>query len=346
MLTDIVNQTATAESPFEESAFSFIQHWSRGAEVFIQETSGSTGKPKSILITREQMAASARLTQKALQLKAAETALVCLDTAYIAGKMMIVRAFENDMQIVIVEPSLNPFKNSVNDIIVDFAAFVPAQLSAILNSEEKHRLNEIKNIIVGGAALPESLINMISAIDARVFATYGMTETISHIALRPINGANRSEYFTVLPGIRVNTDDRGCLQAEVPFLNGQIITNDIVEMKSATEFRWIGRYDNVINSGGIKIIPEVLEGEIRKAFDAMQIQNRFLVSSLPDVTLGSKVVLIIEGNLPITVDRLHSSLKEILPLYHAPKQIFVNTTFEMTKNGKVNRKETIKKIGI
>lgn len=346
MLNHILDGSAVPGSPFEASSFAFIRQWCDGTENFTQQTSGSTGIPKFISIARAQMIASASLTQQALQLKAGDTALVCLDPDYIAGKMMFVRSFVTDMKIVAVNPSSNPFQHHLNNSHIDFAAFVPAQLLEILQSVQRARLNELKNIIVGGAALHDNTIGMLSAVSARVFATYGMTETVSHIALQPVNGPAPSEYFKILPGIEINADERGCLQISAPYLNEKITTNDIVEIKSATEFKWIGRSDHVINSGGIKIIPEKVESEIRKVFSDLQIQNRFLVSSVADPVLGNKLILIVEGNLPATVDHVRSYLKQVLPSYHIPKQFFVDIEFVMTENGKINREETRKKIGI
>ena len=345
-VVDILNKTAKARSPYEVSSFSFIQGWHSNADDFTQRTSGSTGKPKNISISRQQMIASAAMTQDALQLQAGETALLCLDAGYIAGKMMIVRAFTTDMKLVMVDPSSNPLKDIEARERIDFMALVPAQLLEIIQSNEKHRLNEIKNIIVGGAALNESIIDKISNISARVFATYGMTETVSHIALQPVNGPAASEYFEVLPGITIDTDDRGCLKIDVPFLPQKIETNDIVHVKNPKSFKWIGRADNVINSGGIKISPESIEAEIQRLFNALQIRNRFFVSSQPDSVLGNKLILIIEGNLPTTIERVRASLKEILPPYQIPKQIVVDAIFTMTENGKVNRQETTANIEI
>jgi O-succinylbenzoic acid--CoA ligase len=170
-----------------------------------------------------------------------------------------------------------------------------------------------------------------------------MTETVSHIALQPVNGPEASEYFKVLPGIRIEIDERGCLKINVPFLKEEITTTDIVEIKSATEFKWLGRSDSVINSAGVKIIPEKLEAQIANVFINLDLANRFVISSIPDPVLGNKLVLLIEGNLPISGDRLSSALQQALPRYHNPKQIIVNATLVMAENGKINRDETRKK---
>jgi O-succinylbenzoic acid--CoA ligase len=345
-IADILNGSALPETQFEGAAFSFVRKWWGEDEFFEQQTSGSTGLPKTILIARKSMVASAKLTQKALDLKAGETAFLCLDPNYIAGKMMIVLAFVTGMKLLAVEPSLNPFEKRVGQQHIDFTALVPAQLTEILKSDSQNMLNEIRNIIIGGASLNEQTIEMLSEFRTHIFATFGMTETISHIALQPINGPFESEYFKVLPGIKIHTDERGCLQIKTPFLSEEIVTNDIVEIKNPTEFKWLGRADNVINSGGVKIIPEKLEAQIQNVFNTMQIPNRYIVSSVPDPQFGNKLVLLVEGNMPIAVDHVRSALQEVLPHNHVPKQILVGAIFVMTENGKIDRLETRKKIGI
>ena len=343
-IAGILNESATSSTAFESAAFSFIRSWCGDDEYFLQHTSGSTGLPKSISISRAAMVASAKLTQHALQLKAGEAALLCLDPNYIAGKMMIVRAFVTGLKLLAVDPSLNPFAKLQPHLPIDFAALIPSQLMEILRSDSRDKLNRIKNIIVGGAALSEETRQMLTEVRAQIFATYGMTETVSHIALQALNGKSASEYFKILPGVSVWTDDRGCLQIKTPFLEDEITTNDIVEIKNADEFKWVGRFDNVINTGGVKIIPEQLESQIQNVLTAMQVSNRFVASSVPDPIFGEKLVLLIEGKLSLPVDVVMSSLEEKLPRYHVPRQIVVNANIVTTENGKVNRPETRKKI--
>ena len=342
-IAGILNGSATPSTAFESAAYLFIRNWCGDAEFFLQHTSGSTGVPKTISIARTSMVASAKLTQQALDLKEGDSALLCLDPNYIAGKMMIVRSFETGMKLIAVEPSLNPIENLSHHQTIDFTALIPAQLNEILRSKSQNKLNEIKNIIIGGAPLNEPAINMVSGFRSRIYATYGMTETVSHIALQPVNGPEASEYFKVLPGIKIDTDERGRLKINAPFLNEEIKTNDIVEIKNATEFKWLGRSDSVINSAGVKIIPEKVEAHIANVFIALQLTNRFVVSSIPDAAFGDKLVLLVEGILPISSDRLRSALQQALPRYHAPKQIIVNATLVMAENGKINRQETRKK---
>ncbi len=346
-LCDVLNKTATPLTSFEASLFSFTEKWFNDEEEFEQNTSGSTGTPKQIRLRRSQMIASAELTQKALQLKAGETALVCLDPEYIAGKMMLVRSYVTNMKIEAVDPSANPFQDIDEQLAIDFAALVPAQIHAVIHSRQSYRLNTTRNIIVGGAALNEETKGMLSDFRANVFATYGMTETVSHIALQRINGPEASDHFTVMAGITIDRDDRDCLKIRAPYLNDEVITNDIVELKDEKHFKWIGRSDNVINTGGVKIVPERLEAKIEKILALLGIEKRVLISSTPDTVLGNKLILLIEGDFPAHIRQsMDTVLKRELPRYEVPKEFHTNIPFVFTKNGKINRSETTRQIGI
>jgi O-succinylbenzoic acid--CoA ligase len=343
----ILNNTATPLSGYEASTFSFIQKWFSTADEFVQNTSGSTGSPKPIAITRQQMEASARLTQQALQLHAGDTALVCLDPEFIAGKMMLVRSFITDMKIIAVNPSQNPFREIPSDIPIDFTALVPSQVYELLQSDQADRLNSIKNMLVGGAPLSEQAHALLSAYTCRLYATYGMTETVSHIALQAINGPAASTSFALLPGIKIGTDNRGCLEIEAPFLPQKITTNDLVDILDPHHFKWLGRSDNIINTGGIKVLPEKIEGEIRVLLDGLKINNKVLITSLPDPTLGNKVIMLVEGEIPhFPVENLRQLLKEKLRAYEIPKEFYFNVNFMVTKNGKIDRFETTRQLGI
>ena len=343
----ILGDLATPQSRFEAATFLFVQKWFSSANTFEQTTSGSTGVPKSIVITRQQMIASAQLTSEALQLKAGETSFLCLDPAYIAGKMMLVRSFVVGMKIVAVNPSANPFHDLPRNVPVDLTAIVPMQLNEVIQSDQAYRLDSTKNILVGGAALnEEAMQKKLSTLSGRVYATYGMTETVSHIALQALNGPFASEYFTVLPGIKISADERGCLEINAPHLGEKILTNDLVEIKNPSHFKWLGRADNIINTGGVKVIPEKIEAEIHRLFEQHEVKNKFLISGIPDIMLGSKIIMLIDGELGgFTLESLKSHLKEILPTYEIPKEIYTNINFVFTENGKINRSETTQQIG-
>ncbi len=154
------------------------------------------------------------------------------------------------------------------------------QLNEIIQSDQAYRLDSTKNILVGGAALNQEIQKKLSKLMGRVYATYGMTETVSHIALQPLNGPLASEYFTVLPGIKISADDRGCLEINAPHFGEKIVTNDLVEIKNSSHFKWLGRVDNIINTGGKKVIPEKIEAQINRLFDQHKVKNKFLISSI------------------------------------------------------------------
>ncbi|HPM32136.1 MAG TPA: AMP-binding protein [Chryseolinea sp.] len=342
-LEEIISGKENAQSDFEKSTFAFIKKWFTGADLFYQKTSGSTGTPKEIPISRDQMRSSAMLTETALQLKEGFTALVCLDTQYIAGKMMLVRSFVTGMKIIAVNPSANPLLNLPHYQKMDFAAFVPYQIQEMLSKDSAIKLNKIQTAIIGGTVLDNGTRNILQEFDCQFYATYGMTETVSHIALQKLNGENASDFFQVLPNIEIKLDNRNCLIINSPFLNDSIYTNDVVDIKSLTSFKLIGRYDNVINSGGVKISPEKVEIQIGDILNEVGLGQSFFVAGVPDSRLGQKIVLIIESDKYAieVLEKINSMFKQRLSSYEIPKEIVFLKTFLFTTTGKVNRIKTI-----
>ncbi len=345
-ITEILSGAVNHLSDFESETFSFIRSWLQGADSFKLHTSGSTGTPKEVTRTRKQLQESAHRTIKALDLNSNDTALICLDTKYIAGKMMLVRAFESNMKIVAVEPTSNPLLKLASGTRVSFAAFVPLQLQEVLkHSDCIKKLNQMKSIIVGGSAVGTSLQHEIQKITCPVYATYGMTETVSHIALQRLNGKEASDHFTTLPGISITVDERGCLIIELPEFSEKIITNDLVDLLSTTSFRWLGRFDNVINSGGRKIYPEKIEKAVESFFQEWMVDRSFMVGGVADDRLGQKLILIIEG-FPISGQKkILPTLQQHLHPYEVPKQIFNIREFIRTDTGKIDRLKTAALIG-
>jgi o-succinylbenzoate---CoA ligase len=342
-LSDILNGRATPQSVFENNVLKFIQKWFESADEFSQHTSGSTGNPKVITISRQQMIASAKLTEKALKLNASDVALVCLDPEYIAGKMMLVRSFVTNMKIIAVTPSSSPFAGLESNDKIDFTALVPVQLNEVVDGNTSFWLNRVRKIIVGGAQVSEHLQKKLAPFSSEVFATYGMTETISHIALQHLNGPLQSDYFFTLSEIKISTDDRGCLVIQVPFLPDTVRTNDLVKIQNSSHFKWLGRADNLINSGGVKVIPEKVEREISKILATLGQKSAVMVTSIPDDRFGNKVICLIEGALDnITIENISMELRAILSPYEVPKAFFTNINFALTNNGKLNRSLTKK----
>jgi O-succinylbenzoic acid--CoA ligase len=280
---------------------------------------------------------SAGMTCRFFNIDEQSTALLCLPADYIAGKMMIVRAFVSGMNLIAVRPSANPFENLNN--IIDFAAITPYQF---LNSYQSIQETAIRKIIVGGSQVSLRLEKMMEELDAEIFETYGMTETCSHVALRKLNGKNKSGYFEILEGVEIRTDDRNCLIIKAPALNDQeLTTNDVVELVDAKHFKWLGRFDNVINSGGIKIFPEQVEKKIEPLID-----RRFFIGALSDEKLTQKVTLIIEGS-PFSPDEeanLRQNIDKELSKYEKPKEIYFRDEFELSSAGKILKNKILNSI--
>jgi o-succinylbenzoate---CoA ligase len=326
----------------EGMVISFCKAWLGGREEFVLHTSGSTGRPKEIILHRKQLIQSAMATAKAVSLKASETSLVCLDPAYIGGMMMLVRSLEVGMNIIVVKPCANPFEKLESKNKIHFAALVPYQVKAILDSPQKEFFNQLETVIIGGAPLDESTRKRLQNFSCQFYETYGMTETISHIALKKINGKNKSAYFETLPNISIRQDERACLCIAAPYLPTEIVTNDVVELRNFQEFIWLGRFDNVINSGGVKIFPESTEKKIENLFLELNLKNEFFIAGLPDDRLGQSVALLVEGSLTLDQQlQLETKLKKELSKFEIPRSIKTVLKFSKTETGKINRLKTI-----
>ena len=281
------------EEKLPEFIVLFLKNWFSDSKFMKVQTSGSTGTPKILDVEKDKMLNSAKMTCDFLELKEGNTALLCLPTEYISGKMMLVRAIERRMKLLIQTPSLFPLENITKEI--DFCAMTPLQVH---NSLDK--IHYIKKLIIGGASISESLKQQLIQKNpqTKIYETYGMSETLSHIALKSIS-PKREEYFRVLDGIKISQNQRGCLVINAPQLNNKtLITNDLIKLKNKREFKFLGRIDNIINSGGIKISPESLEDWIKKF-----IPNELVFIGTPDINLGEKLVLVLEGEEDLNLYR-------------------------------------------
>jgi len=341
-IASIVSGEVAADSDFEQTTFDFISQWIQEKESFVQKTSGSTGEPKQIIITRGQMIASAKMSIDALGLKRGYNALLCISPDFIGGKMMLVRSIIAGMKIIATTPSSNPF-SKLQPYHIDLAAMVPYQIHEVMQSDSASKFNEISKVIIGGATVDSETVEKLQAYRCVFYNTYGMTETVSHIALRQLNGNNASDCYRTLSGIRISADERSCLVIEWDQLPQKVVTNDIVEIVSADAFRWIGRWDNVINTGGIKVLPEKVEKIVKEIFLGLHLRNSFFVGSVADAKFGNKVMLFIEGQLSnesiVAVER---EISRKIPKTEAPKQIILVESFVLTETGKINRKATEK----
>ncbi len=348
-LDSIIAAEETPRTEFEGTTFRFIQQWFSPQHEFPITTSGSTGTPKQITITREQMIASCMQTAEALHLRKYMTCLVCIDTKYIGGLMMLVRAFTLGMKIFAVDPCANPLQKIPIDQCVNFTAFVPLQIEKILGSKHPHLLESIETAIIGGAPLHPDTVHELDKYTCRFYLTYGMTETISHIALQRLNGPTRETSFCALPGVNIARDERECLVINAPYLPQPIYTNDVVELITNDRFRWLGRWDNIINTGGVKVNPEKIEAAVADAF--AQTGGRripFFVHGINDKILGSKITLFVEGkDEEETAARAALEyVRDRLAPFEIPKQISVISKFIFTENGKINRLQTIRNAGV
>lgn len=322
------------DNSWHNSIYYFLKNWLDETDFILANTSGSTGKPKTIMLSKQSMMNSAKMTNQFFGLTDKSTALLCLPASYIAGKMMIVRALEGGFNLITVEPAANPFDNI--ETTIDFAAITPYQL---FHSIESLKKNHVAKIIVGGSPVTSKLENSCQEIPTELYETYGMTETCSHIALRRFNGNEKPDYFSILPGITIRTDERGCLVVRAPhLLEDEIITNDIVEMHAHTAFKWLGRADSVINTGGVKVHPEQIERKLQNG-----IPFNYFITSLPDEILENKVVLVIESKAydGQEENQLKEILDRLLEKYENPKQILYQSPFIYSAGNKVLRKETL-----
>lgn len=323
----------------------FLMDWYNNKSFIEVKTSGSTGISKIVQLQKAHMINSAKATGEYFDLPEKTTVLLCMSPNYIAGKMMLVRAITLGWHLDIVEPALNPLKNLKKQY--DFSAMVPMQLHNSLGE-----IYKIKKLIVGGGAVSNELLGKIQNAKSEIFATYGMTETITHIAVKKLNVISSAvekskgveSHYKTLPNIKISVDERGCLVIEAPTISKKnVITNDLVEFISEKEFKWLGRIDNVINSGGIKLIPEQIEEKIARI-----IESRFFVAGKHDEILGEKLILVIEEAM---IEELKNSrnidlLKEIkntklFSKYEIPKEIYFLENFMETETKKLDRRKTL-----
>lgn len=307
----------------------FLAEWNSDSPFVHVQTSGSTGAPKPMLVEKLRMLNSARITCDFLSLQPDNTALLCMSLDYIAGKMMVVRALERHLKLITVEPSGHPLSGLMENI--DFAAMVPMQVyNSMKVPEEYERLMQIKHLIIGGGAIDDALAAELENFPNHVWSTYGMTETLSHIALRRLNGPDASEWYTPFPSVKVSLNEDDCLVINAPQVcSGRLVTNDIAELSSG-RFRILGRKDNVICSGGIKIQIETIEHLLRP-----HLHMSFLITKRPDVKFGEIVVLLTEGS----VDEARQVCEQNLSKYHQPKVYLHVDKIPLTETGKPARRK-------
>lgn len=330
----------------------FISEWNDDAQTIHVQTSGSTGAPKKMNVRKDRMIESAKMTCDFFGLRPGDTALLCMNLDYIGAKMMVVRSLTRQLHLVQVAPSGHPL--ATVDAPITFAAMVPLQVyNSLQVPEEREKLRQIKHLIIGGGAVDDVLVAQLHDFPHAVWSTYGMTETLSHIALRRLNGLESSSWYTPLQGIKVTANADECLVIDAPMLcDTPIVTNDMAEIREISTsdeqntlaFRIIGRRDNVINSGGVKIQMEELE-RLMRPFLTMP----YMVTKRKSEKFGEIVVLMVEregddegatveekSELPM-LWAIHKLLHRALPRYWEPRLYLSVDRIPMTETGKPNR---------
>lgn len=308
----------------------FLEKWFDASPVITVHTSGSTGTPKELVVRKDRMMQSARLTCEFLNLQAGDTALLCMNLRYIGAMMVVVRSLVAGLNLIVRPASGHPLSDIEEPL--RFAAMVPLQVYNTLRvPEEKERLEQTDILIIGGGAVDDSLEAEISALPTAVYSTYGMTETLSHIALRRLNGETASKHYYPFPSVELSLSAESTLVIKAPLICGEVLqTNDIACIYPDGSFTIAGRKDNVINSGGIKIQAEEMEERLRPF-----IPVPFVVTSVPDPRLGQALTLLIAGQ--VDVRELESKLQTVLDAYHRPRHIFMTELIPQTENGKTDR---------
>ena len=321
------------DSKRKDEITSFIKNWEDKEDFIVCQSSGSTGAPKNIELTKKKMQISARKTLDYFDIKKGSNALLCLSLETIAGKMMLIRSLIGELNLHVSTVSANPILALKNP--VDFVALVPMQLEAAVDSAIE-KLKSINIVLVGGAPVSEGLIQKLKDNKITVFQSYGMTETISHVAIRKI-GFETEKHYTALDGISFSTQNE-CLVIDYPeILNEKLLTNDRVKLIDSKHFQYINRADFIINTGGIKVNPEEIELKI-----ATILNKPFFIWFLQDDLLGQKIVLIVKTIEAITLKK--ELFSDNLEKYEIPKNYSLIKDFILTKSGKINRIKTMESI--
>ena len=313
----------------------FIAEWQNDEPTVLVHTSGSTGKPKPLRVEKLRMAASARITCQFLELHKGDTALLCMPLDYIAGKMVVVRSLVWGLRLVAVEPSGHPLRGLHE--APDFAAMVPLQVYNTMQvPEERARLRQIRHLIIGGGAVSDELVSELSDFPNCVWSTYGMTETLSHIALRRLNGEQASQWYEPFEGVDVSLNADGCLVINAPAVCAEpLTTNDIAEIAvDGRHFRIRGRCDNVVCSGGIKLQIEEIEAKLQPFVDVP-----FMITKRSDARLGEMVVMLVASD---DTEQLQAVCSAHLTRYEMPRVFVSVDALPMTETGKPARAEAMK----
>ena len=323
---------------WQKSVVLFLKQWLNPTDDVMVKTSGSTGNPQIIHLSKTIMRVSAAMTCDYFGLQPGDRALLCLSVENVAGKMMLVRAIERGLHLIAVNPVGCPLSTIMDK--VKFAAMVPLQVQHCL---QENCLDKTEMLLIGGVTVSDKMKEELQQHAVACYSSYGMTETMSHVALKKLNGPNASEWYEGLADIRLCLDQRGCLQIEARSLGiDKLQTNDLCELDGIHHFRWLGRVDFVINSGGVKVIPEQLEKLLAPYMDLP-----FFITGIPNETFGEQVVIFVEACLieQISINKIVEVL-QVWPKYQRPKAVYYLPSFVYTASAKINRGATKEKEGV
>ena len=314
---------------FRQELFSFLSEWFSPEDTVLVHTSGSTGKPKELYVEKEHMMESACLTCSFLKLQKEDTALLCMPLKYIAGKMVVVRALVAGLNLLPVTPSGHPLREMKEAPV--FAAMIPMQVyNSLQMPEEKAILQQVKHLIIGGGAIDSQLASELKDFPNAVWSTYGMTETLSHIALRRLNGPEASDWYIPFESVQIRLSKENTLVIHAPRVcQEELVTNDMAEINGQKQFRILGRKDNTINTGGVKVQIEQVEALLKD-----RLSTPFLITSAPDKKFGEIIVLLTEGQLPDGIEQICALA---LPTYWRPKRFIPVFQLPLTETGKPDR---------
>jgi o-succinylbenzoate---CoA ligase len=334
------------EDEYLQEVFLFCKKWLEGSTSFEFNTSGSTGAPTSIHAQREHMIISANITIEALNLDNTEHIYLCINAKMIGGAMMLVRGLELGCDVTIVHPTSNPLEKIPHNHPYSLASFVPMQIYEVSKSLDlQQKLSFFNHILLGGAPASAESLKALALLPCKVWQTYGMTETLSHIALKRVG---IDQYYQTLPGVKIRVDERMCLCIEAAVTNNQwMLTNDVINLIDETHFELIGRIDDVINSGGIKVFSYDVEHTLMEKMIALGFHAKSLfVCRKPDEKYGEVVVAVILGERlsDEVLTQITDDCREKLGKYAAPRHIYFVDEFEKLESGKLNKKATLQKI--
>ncbi len=318
---------------FNSELRDFLSQWFNSEPTLITHTSGSTGKPSAIRIRKADMRRSAEISIRYFGLSARSRILLCMPMHTIAARMLVVRAIVSGAQLLCLEPKANPFEALSEWEQIDFVSLSPYQFRCIAQSEnDRPKLKRCTQILLGGSDVAPDLMDKIIELPCEVFLSYGMTETLSHVAIRKLNGEQASEYFHLLDSYKIRRSPEGTAIIDLPWSDTPIYTNDLIELFPEHGFRLIGRKDNVINSGGVKIHMEEVESIL-----ATYLPHPFCITAAPHPSLGQCVAFVAPYDCQLEV--LDSILRPHNP-YYVPKRI-IQQEVPLRPNGKIDRAKVL-----